>query len=77
MFQNSTKKIEPRKTPMIDMTSTFPYFLVRNSGEKEEVPSIIVPSADGSYYKVVDGNQFTTRVLLMKHSLESNPSIYS
>ena len=37
---------------MIDMTSTFPYFLVRNSGEAEEVPSIIVPSADGTYYKV-------------------------
>lgn len=45
-----------KKTNMIDMTSTFPYFLVRNSGEEEaeeEVPSIIVPSADGTYYKVV------------------------
>ena len=34
---------------MMDMCNTFPYFLVKNV--KEEVPSIIVPSEDGSYYK--------------------------
>ena len=37
---------------MIDMTSTFPYFLVKNEKQAEEVPSIIVPSEDGTYYKV-------------------------
>ena len=37
---------------MIDMTSTFPYFLVHNDKMQEDLPSIIVPSADGTYYKV-------------------------
>ena len=34
------------------MTSTFPYFLVHNDKMQEDLPSIIVPSADGTYYKV-------------------------
>ena len=36
---------------MIDMCNTFPYFLVKNEKVETEVPSIICPSEDGSYYK--------------------------
>ena len=36
---------------MIDMRNTFPYFLVKNEKVETEVPSIICPSEDGSYYK--------------------------